>query len=266
MSAWLPFSPSALPCLQLSPQHCSPLPFLPLPPRAVRPAAGPLPGEPSCQPPFCRPFKASGAKGDPGGTAGAAAQGQLCPWRKFFPDPTQPEGTSAGPQRLRCCPHTLLSSPGAAPPQHPHPLLQSSQDPSQWCPQDANPQVPAVLCCAHPAGGLGLLPSELSPQIAAPSHPTALLPGQIWAQAPAPARGQQGTVSPAPGGATLPFPWQGGEGGGFVLRHPAARGGVRGDPGELRLRAVALPSVCRASAEGVRQGHEGLPEAQQSFF
>lgn len=138
--------------------------------------------------------------------------------------------------------------------------------PIQWCPQDANPRVPTVLCCAHPAGGLGLLPSELSPQITAPSHPIALLPGQIRAQAAVPAHGQQGTVSPAPGGATLPFPWQGGDGGSFVLRHPAAHGGVCGDPGELRLGAVALPSVCRASAEGVRQGHEGLPEAQQSFF
>eukprot|EP00075_Anas_platyrhynchos_P010684 XP_027299937.1 vegetative cell wall protein gp1-like [Anas platyrhynchos] len=83
-------------------------PCLPLPPRAAHPAAGPLPGEPSCQPPCCRPFKASGAKGDPGGTAGAAAQGQPCPYRKFFPDLTQPEGTSAGPRWLRCC---LIPSP-----------------------------------------------------------------------------------------------------------------------------------------------------------
>lgn len=46
--------------------------------------------------------------------------------------------------------------------------------------------------------------------------------------------------------------------------------GVWGPPcrgeDELRLGAVALPSVHRASAEGARQGHEGLAEAQQSFF
>lgn len=131
VSAWLPLSFSALPCLQLSlGAMLSPLPASFSLRRAVLPSAssapasraGCPPGRAGSSPPFTGPLiRAEKQEQCPQAAAAEASARNteaaiLCPRRKFLLDQAQPEATSARPSpapalALPVLPFTPLSSP-----------------------------------------------------------------------------------------------------------------------------------------------------------